>query len=64
MILKYEISEESCKNSYICVFLFFFDNSIYSKSFFLLNFVWFKFLNDPLNKIPRAATDCQLVNGN
>ena len=40
--------------SYIC--FFFVDNSIYSNSFFLLNFVWFKFLNDPLYKIPRAIT--------
>ena len=59
MISKYENSEENCKTSYIfcvcvyvCVFFFFFfffffvDNSIYSNSFFLLNFVWFKFLND------------------
>ena len=56
MILKYENSEENCKtNSYIYVFLMSITQYIQILFFFLLKFVWFKFLNNPLYKIPRAA---------
>ena len=48
MILKYENSEENCKtNSYIYVFLMSITQYI-QILFFLLKFVWFKFLNDSL----------------
>ena len=47
MILKYENSEENCKtNSYIYVFFKSITQYIQILFFFLLKFVWLKFLND------------------
>ena len=49
MISKYKKPVEgNCKTSCLCSFFFFFDN--YIQIFFLLNFVYFKFLNDSLKK--------------